>query len=210
MNYQSFYEALLMTTEYQRTVERIARKHTTGTSISWEDAAQTAHIKVWQATQTGKFCEQRAKEFYHWAAKVAKNAIIDLIRQEKRRNWQSLDQIIPGTELSLLDNIPDNFDFSDTIEYRDLLLRTIEIIKKLDFLYPERGYLKLWEGLKQGKSQSELAAKLGLNQGTISKRRKELCQRIAQMLGLFEPENVKQEIQVCASKKERKRSETKW
>jgi len=41
-----FYEPLLLNPEYQKTIERIARKQTRGTTISWEDAAQTAYEKV--------------------------------------------------------------------------------------------------------------------------------------------------------------------
>ncbi|MFH7026775.1 MAG: sigma-70 family RNA polymerase sigma factor [Heteroscytonema crispum UTEX LB 1556] len=206
-----YYQPLLETPEYLRTVERIARKHTIGTSISWEDAAQTAYIKVFQAVQAGKFGKQGGKEFYHWAFKVAKNAIIDLVRKEKLYKCQSLDQKIPGTDLSLLDTVPDDFDLPEAIEYKDLLQRAIAAIKELEQYYPDRGYLKLWQGLKQGKNQSQLAAELGLNQGTISKRQKELCQRVAQKLGLFATENIKQELQVIRqTQTQRKRSDTKW
>lgn len=206
----NLYEALFVTTEYRRTIERIARKHTLGTSISWEDAAQTAYIKVWQSTQVGKFGKQELQQFYHWAAKVAKNAIIDLVRKEKHQNYQSLDQDLPGTDLSLLDTVADDFDLLSAVEFKDLWLRTIEAIKQLEQNYPTRRYLKLWQGLKQGKTESEIATEFGVTQSTISKRKKELCQRVAQMLGLFEAENVKQELQAHQLLKERQRSDTRW
>ena len=191
-----FCEVLILTKEYRQIVERIARSHTINTAISWEDAVQTAYIKVWQAIQTGKYTEDEVKEFYHWAARVAKNAIIDLVRKEKQhQKWQSLDQNIPGTNVLLMDTVADKFDLPKVIEYKDLLLKTIQIIEQLDLLHPERGYLQLWEGLKQGKNQSQLAADLNLNQGTISKRRKELSLRLAQMLGLFEIDEIKRELQ---------------
>ncbi len=186
-----FYEALLLTKEYRQIVEKIAKSHTINTTIYWEDAVQTAYTKVWQAIQTGKYTEDEVREFYHWAAKVAKNAIIDLVRKEKHQKWQSLDQNIPGTNVSLVDTVADKFDLPKTIEYKDLLLKTIQVIEQLDLLYPERGYLQLWEGLKQGKNQSQLAIELNLNQGTISKRRKELSLKIAEMLGLFQVDAIK-------------------
>ncbi|HEY9669740.1 MAG TPA: sigma-70 family RNA polymerase sigma factor, partial [Coleofasciculaceae cyanobacterium] len=65
-------------------------------------------------------------------------------------------------------------------------------IKQLDRHAPDRGYLKLWEGLKQGKNQCQLAAELGVTQGAISKHWKELGQHVAQMLGLFASKNIKQ------------------
>jgi RNA polymerase sporulation-specific sigma factor len=206
------YQQILLTTEYRRTVERIARTQTKDTGISWEDAAQTAHIKVWQATVAGKFCQQGVKAFYHWAAKVAKNAIIDLVRKEKNQQWQSLYQNIPGTDMSLIDTIADEWDVQDALEFKDLLLRTIEAIKELDMLYPERGYFKLWTGLKQGKIQSQLAVDLGCDQSTISKRRQELCQRVAQKLGMLEVAQVKQKIRNNRQQQntQRRRSDTKW
>jgi RNA polymerase sigma factor (sigma-70 family) len=206
-----FYEVLLLTKEYRLIVERIARSHTINTTISWEDAVQTAYTKVWQAIQSGKYTEDEVKEFYHWAAKVAKNAIIDLVRKEKHQKWQSLDQNIPGTNVSLVDTVADKFDLPEAIEYEDLLLKTIQIIEQLDLLYPERGYLQLWEGLKQGKNQSQLAAELNLNQGTISKRRKELSLKVAQMLGLFELDGIKRELEKNRQQQTRaRRSDTKW
>ncbi|MBW4672095.1 MAG: sigma-70 family RNA polymerase sigma factor [Cyanomargarita calcarea GSE-NOS-MK-12-04C] len=201
-----FCKILVLTKEYRQIVEKIARSHTINTTISWEDAIQTAYTKVWQAIQTGRYTEDQVKEFYHWAAKVAKNAIIDLVRKEKHQKWQSLDQNIPGTNVSLVDTVADKFDLPEAIEYKDLLLKTIQVIEQLDLLYPERGYLQLWEGLKQGKNQSQLAGELNLNQGTISKRRKELSLKVGQMLGLFEVDDIKQELQ---KNRQQRRSNTR-
>ncbi|MFH7023932.1 MAG: sigma factor [Heteroscytonema crispum UTEX LB 1556] len=189
------YELLLASPEYQQTVKRIARKQTIGTSTPWEDAAQTAHERIIKATKAGKFGKGGVKEFYHWAAQVAKNAIIDCVRQDKHFIYKSLDQTIPGTDLFLVDTVADEFNLLEAIEFKDLFLRTIETIKQLDGHYPDRGYIKLWEGVKQGKNQSQLAVELGITQGAISKRWKELSLRVAQTLGLFALENVKQQLQ---------------
>ncbi len=174
------YEPLLVTRKYQQTVEIIARKYTNGTSIFWEDAAQTAHEKIWQAIQARKFIKQGVKEFYHWVGKVSKNTIIDLIRREKHHDWQSLEQKVNGTDLRLEDTLADKFNMLDEIELKDLLVRTIEVIKQLDRLYPKREYLKLWQGYLQGKKQSQIATELAITQGAISKRWQELRLRVVQ------------------------------
>ncbi len=70
----------------------------------------------------------------------------------------------------------------DEIELNDLLVRTIEVIKQLDRLYPEREYLKLWQGYLEGKKQSQIATELAITQGAISKRWQELRLRVAQMV----------------------------
>lgn len=75
-------EQLMSCSEYQQRVERIARKHTRGHSLSWEDAAQTAHEKVFQALKEKRFHPEKGN-FYHWAATVAKFAIIDWVRKEQ-------------------------------------------------------------------------------------------------------------------------------
>ena len=206
-----FTEMLLVTTEYHRTVEIIARKYTKGTSISWEDAAQTAHEKVWQVTQAGKCSTEGVKEFYYWVAKVAKNAIIDLVRRETHQNCESLNQNIPGTDLLLQDTVPDKFDLQSAIEFKDLLVRTIEAINQLERCYPKLGYVQLWLGLVNGKTQSEIAIQLGVNQGTISKRLKDLRKHIAQMLGLLQAENIQRELQKTRQLHEgRKRFRHQW
>jgi RNA polymerase sporulation-specific sigma factor len=187
-------EHLLSAPEYRRRVERIALKYTRGCSISWQDAAQTAHMKVFQAVKGGHFHQGGVKEFYCWAATVARFEIIDLIRQHKQQNWQSLDQFIPGTDLPLIETIPDEFNLLDTVERADLVHRAIETIRVLDRRYPSRGYLHLWQGKIQGKTETQLAAELGVSQGEISKRlNKELVKRIAEELGLLEALDIKRE-----------------
>lgn len=194
-----------------KTIERIARKQTRGTRVSWEDAKQVAYEKVLQATQAGKFRTGGVEEFYHWAATVARFAIIDLVRHEQQFNCQSLDQNIPGTDVPLSEAIADEFNLSDAFERADLVLKAIEAIALLDRRHPDRGYLKLWQAKIQGKSQAQLAAELGVTQGAISKRWKELCHNIAQILGLLQIDKVKQELgEIQQQKTPRTRSQSKW
>lgn len=183
----SLYEQLLKTPEYQQRVERIARSQTRNTSSSWEDAAQAAHEKVFQATQAGKFQKGGVNEFYRWAVTVATFQIIDLVRKEKQPICQSLDQNIPGTDLPLSEAIADKFNLFDALERTDLINRAIDAIIELDRHYPKRGYVKLWQAQLQGKKQCQIAAELGVTQGAISKRWQELRECLVQMLGIVEP-----------------------
>lgn len=209
-------EQLLSNPTHRQRVERIARKYTRGTSVSWEEAAQEAHIKVLKAVSKGKFREGGVREFYSWAAAIAQNAIIDIVRKEKRRRgkwiWESLDQQIPGTDMTLWETIADDFNLSDAVELADLVLKVREAIETIDQRYPKKGYLKLWKGMVQENDQSQLAAELGVSRSEISKRQKELLRRIAEHLGLLQPEQVKRELQDIRQGrgKGRTRADTQW
>ncbi|MDD1428407.1 sigma-70 family RNA polymerase sigma factor [Dolichospermum sp. ST_sed9] len=142
---------------YRQRLKKIAHKYTRGTAISWEDAVQNAHLKIFQGLQSGKFREGGLEEFYRWAATVARCAIIDFVRQENLRKCQSLDCNIPGTDIALLDTITDEFNILEATERADLILKAIEKIYQLDQQYPRQNYLKLWQGKIDGKTQTQLA-----------------------------------------------------
>lgn len=200
------HEQLLIVSEHRQRVEKIARKHTRGTSISWEDAAQTAHKKVFEAVKARKFRQGGVKEFYHWAAIVARNEIEDLVRKEKRRKMLSLDETIPGTNVPLLETVADEFNSLDALERADFTLKAIDAIATIDQRYSHRGYLKLWQGLVQGKNQVQLAVELNVSQGEISKRWKELVGRIAQELGLLQADVKREQHKTCKHKRKRQYS----
>ena len=208
-------EQLLLYREHRHRVERIARKKTRGTSLSWEDAAQDAHEKVLQASRDRKFHKGGVSEFYHWAATVAYYKIIDLVRQEKRRqgpwSWKSLEQQIPGTDMPLWETIADDFNEWDALERADLISKAVEAISRIDQRYPSKGYLKLWLDRVQDRTQSQLAAELGVTQGEISKRWQKLLELIAQELGLLQAEDMKRELQAARKQKAmRRRSDVQW
>jgi RNA polymerase sporulation-specific sigma factor len=198
--------------ENQQRINRIARKNTRGTAVSWEDAAQTAQTKLFQALTAGKFRQGGVQDFYHWAAMVARFAIIDLVRKEKKQNCTSLDQTIPGTNLPLLETIPDDLDLLDTVERTDLVSRAIDAISLLDKRYPNRGYKILCAGKLKGKSQAKIAADLGLKtQSAVSKRWHELLERLAKELGLLTPTTIQAEIKATGGKNvQRGRSTQAW
>jgi RNA polymerase sigma factor (sigma-70 family) len=211
-------ETLLICPHHHKRLERIARKHTRGTAIAWEDAVQAAQIKILEAVRAGKFRHGGAQEFYRWSTTVARFEIIDLVRREKRHPKTSLDQPIIGTDLPLSETIAAEFNLLDSVERSDLVLKALEAIHQLELCHPDRQYLKLWQGMVQGKKQMQLALDLGVSQGAISKRWKELVQRIAEELGLLQVEAVRQEVQHWAEQKRvgrpdrqnRKRSTTTW
>ena len=209
-------EQLLTKPAHRQKLEILARKHTTGTSVPWEEAAQQAHLKVLQAARNGSFRQGGAREFYSWAARVAENAIIDTVRREKRklggRRLKSLDEHLPETDMTLGESIADDLDLWDAVERGDLILKAREAIETIDRRYPKKGYLALWRGLVQEKDLSQIAAALGVKQPEISKRWRELSSRIAGELGLLSLEQVEREVRAIrqGSGKGRKRSDTQW
>lgn len=207
----SSYQGILVSVDYQQRLEKIARKYTRGTGLSWEDAFQTAYLKVFSALQAGKFREGSLEQFYPWAVAVARCVIIDFVRKESLRKSQSLDDNIPGTDMSLLDTIPDEFSTLDATERADLIVKALESIYQLDKCYPHRNYLKLWQGKVDGKTQTQIAAELRISQGEVSKRWQELLGRITELLGLLEIKDVKEkQLEARQQKTAYKRSTKQW
>ncbi|HEY9799981.1 MAG TPA: sigma-70 family RNA polymerase sigma factor [Leptolyngbyaceae cyanobacterium] len=207
----SSYQGILVSVDYQQRLEKIARKYTRETGLSWEDAFQAAYLKVLSALQSAKFREGSLEQFYSWAVAVARCVIIDFVRKENLRKCQSLDDNIPGTDMSLLDTIPDDFSTLDVTERADLIVKALESISQLDKCYPHRNYLKLWQGKVDGKTQTQIAAELRISQGEVSKRWQELLGRIAELLGLLEIKDVKEkQLETRQQKTAYKRSTKQW
>ena len=180
-------ELLLLDSNYHQEIEKLAQKNTQGTNLSWEDAAQEARIKVLQAARNRKFRQGGVREFYKWAATVARRAIIDLTRKDKRDRgdwyWQSLDECIPGTDLPLGETVADEFNLLKSIEFADLVAKAGEAVEILSTTSPKKQFQQLWRGLVAGKTQSQLAAELGVTQAQVSKRRRELLVKVGNVLG---------------------------
>lgn len=195
---------------HQELIAKIARKYTKGTSISWEDAAQTAICKVYEALKAGKFHQGGSEEFQRWATVVARYEILNFVKKESLRNHQSLDAILPGTDLSLVETISDEFNLLEAVTRADLVAQAKQAIINLDSRYPKRGYLKLWQLIVAGKNQTQQASALGISQPEVSKRFQELVERVAIELGLLEVETVKREQQKTQLKDTRRRSKAQW
>ena len=195
-------EQLLTNPIHHQRIERIARATTKGMNLAWEDAAQTAHFKVLQAAQNGNFYYGGIKEFYHWAAKVAHSAMIDLVRHEYRRTHISLNQPLSGTDLTLLDTVQDPQHSWEVVEHADLVIKVREAIAELDQQYPQRHYCQLWNYRVQGIRQTQIARHLNISQSAVSKRWQELTLRVAQYLGLDEPSAHSSTGKTCADRSE--------
>jgi RNA polymerase sigma factor (sigma-70 family) len=200
---------ILIDAEHQELITKIARKYTRETSVSWEDAAQTAIMKVYEALNVGKF-QGGIKEFQRWATVVARYEIINFVKKECLRKHQSLDATITGTDISLVETIPDEFDLWDVVARADLISKAKQAIFNLDSRYGDRGYLKIWQLIVAGKNQTQQASALGISQGEVSKRWKELVGRVTIELGLLQPEVIKQEQQNSKLKDTRRRSKSTW
>ncbi|EDX78599.1 hypothetical protein MC7420_7252 [Coleofasciculus chthonoplastes PCC 7420] len=98
------------------------------------------------------------------------------------------------------------------MERTDLINRAIAAISALDQRYPNRGYQKLWQGKLQGKTQVELIADLGLkSQDAVSKRWRELLERLAEELGLLQTATIQLELKATSAKNVRRsRSTQAW
>lgn len=205
-------QQLLNHPPYRRRIEQIARYKIKDDAMSWEDAAQSAHLKVLQGAKkglfrakNGRFNEDNVKEFYAWATVVAKHAITDFIRDEQREIKHTCSQD------EALIYLPDEFDFAEAIEEADLVLKIPEAIAAIDQRYPKKAYLKLFYGLVADKSQAELATELGVSQGEISKRRQELNLQIWKELGLLSVKGIEEQLRkIRQGKSKRKRTDTEW
>jgi RNA polymerase sigma factor (sigma-70 family) len=197
-------ERLLRDREHRRRLEQIARKQTRGSGLHWEDAVQSAEIKLLQAVRAGKFRQGDAAAFYRWASSVARFEIIDLVRKDKRERCTSLDQTVCEGETSWLELVADDFNALDSLVRSDLVERAIAAIVAIDQAHPEKCFLQLWQAKLLDKRQSDLAAELGITQSAISKRWKELTQQLITHLGWQDLQPMPQTIP------NRQRSSTQW
>ncbi len=168
--------------EHLRRITQIAHKQTRGTTVDWQDALQTAQLKLIKGLRAGKFTGTEV-EFDRWALTVAKFAIIDLVRCSMRHQTQSIDRLSEDN-LAIIDTLTNFEDELDNIEAADFIWQVREKILALDRLYPTRYYYRLWQGKVNDHTQSEIAQELGLSQGTVSKRWQELIAHLALELGM--------------------------
>lgn len=175
-------EHRLSNPEHLRRMTQIACKQTRYTNVDWQDALQTAQLKLIKGLRAGKFTGTNA-EFDRWALTVAKFAIIDLVRNSMRHRTQSIDQLSED-HLAIIDTLTNFNDELAHIESADFAWQVREKVLALDQLYPTRLYYRLWLGKVNDQTQSEIAQELGLTQGTISKRWQDLVARLALELGM--------------------------
>jgi RNA polymerase sigma factor (sigma-70 family) len=185
-------------------ITQIAHKQTRCTTVDWQDALQTAQLKLVKGLRAGKFTGTEA-EFDRWALTVAKFAIIDLVRSSMRHHTQSIDRL-SEENLAIIDTLTNFDDELDNIESADFAWQVRERVLAFDRLYPTRCYYRLWQGKVDDLTQSEIAQELGLSQGTISKRWQELIAHLALELGM----DLATGEASLASTKNRVRSQQQW
>jgi RNA polymerase sigma factor (sigma-70 family) len=169
----------------RKIADQIARKQTRNTAIPWEDAAQAAYAKLWQATCDGRFCHGNLEDYCHWAARVCCFAILDFLQHSHQRQYDSLDQCLPGTDVPLIDTLADNFNAMDALEQTELLSDILDIIATLDRQHATNLYSTIWQSLRLGKKQKEIAQDLDKSDSDISRGVKKIRERVAQ---LYRPE----------------------
>jgi len=197
---ESSLEQLLTDPIYHQRIERIARKSTRNLPLSWEDAAQTAHMRVIQSAKRGKFHHGGFREFYYWAMAVAHNAIVDVVRREYYRSHLSLSQTGGDGRTTLLEQLPDPHHTWDSIERADLVVKVRAAIAELDCRYPARRYGLLWSSRVEGLTQAQIAVKLNLSQSAVSKRWREMVTRVVQHLGLVSGDSIQPQIEENAAR----------
>ncbi len=177
------YEYRLTDPAHLARIAQIARKQTRGSQVDWEDALQSAQIKLIAAIRAGKFTHGTEHDFDRWAATVARFEMIDLVRRSKCHGWDSTDRVL-SDRLTVLDTIADSFNPIAALEEADLVFRVRKAIVDLDRLYPDRSYYRLWLSKVNERKQAEIAQDLGVSQSAISKRWQELLARLAIELDL--------------------------
>lgn len=193
------YEYRLTDPAHLARIAQIARKQTRGSQVDWEDALQSAQIKLIAAIRAGKFTHGTEDDFDRWAATVARFEIIDLVRRSKCRDWDSTDRLL-SDRLTVLDTIADAFNPFAALEEADLVFRVRKAIVDLDRLYPDRSYYRLWLAKVNERKQAEIAQDLGVSQSAISKRWQELLARLA----------IKLDLNGSLPNADRTRSEQTW
>jgi RNA polymerase sigma factor (sigma-70 family) len=173
MNAKGF-ERLLVKTEHLNRLQKIARKTTKGSLVSWEDAAQIANLKLLQAVRAGKFGQGSDENFYRWAAHVSKNEIIDFVRKESRLTHVSLHQTIAGTDLLLLEILPGESDPLNRLETSDLVTQVFDMLLQIDAQYPHKKYRQIYLRHASKQTQTEIAQAMGISQSAVSKRIREV------------------------------------
>ena len=128
---QPNYEQRLTTPAHLDRIEQIARKQTRGSNVDWQDALQTAQIKLIVSIRAGKFSYGTEQDFDRWATTVARFEIIDLVRKSKCREWDSIDRALVDN-LTVLETISDPFNPLTALETADLVVRVRAAILDLD------------------------------------------------------------------------------
>jgi RNA polymerase sigma factor (sigma-70 family) len=165
----------------RKIADQIARKQTRNTLIPWEDAAQAAYAKLWQATCDGKFRHGDLEDYCHWAARVCCFAIIDFLQHSHQRQYDSLDQCLPGTDIPLIDTLADEFNAMDALEQTERLSDILDIIANLDRDHPKNIHQDIWQALLHDNKQKDIAQELGISTSDICRYWRKIREQVAKL-----------------------------
>jgi RNA polymerase sigma factor (sigma-70 family) len=165
----------------RKIADQIARKQTRNTTVSWEDAAQAAYAKLWQATCDGKFRDGDLEDYCHWAARVCCFAILDFLQHSHQRQHPSLDQCLPGTDIPLIDTLADEFNALDAVERTELMSAILDIIADLDRDHPKNIHQDIWQALLLDKKQKDIAQELNVSTSDICRYWRKIREQVAKL-----------------------------
>lgn len=193
---------LLKRPEYYLICQIIAKKRFLGQSSNWEDAAQAAFEKVLIEALNGRFTQGSLESFNHWCSKVASNCILDLLRKLKTES-----DFFKNQNLQIIENVPDIREDLETINTNTQIQKAIISV---DLQNPNKQFLQIWQGLKSGKKQTEIAQDLGLKQAEVSKRFRELSALVGKELGWLNVKQVEEMLKTIRQGRKPKRSQENW
>jgi RNA polymerase sigma-70 factor, ECF subfamily len=151
--------------EYGRLVYAVALR-SLGRKDLAEDATQQTFVQAWQAAD--RF--EAGKELAPWLATIARRVAIDVHRRETRRAAEALDDV-PPSDPSLV-SMPTGLDQWYT---------AWQVRRAVDQLPPDEREVVRLQHL-EGYTQSEVALRLGVPQGTVKSRSHRAHQRLAAAL----------------------------
>ncbi|VXD24076.1 putative RNA polymerase sigma factor, sigma-70 family [Planktothrix serta PCC 8927] len=193
---------LLKRPEYYLICKIIAKKRFLGKSKDWEDAAQVAFEKILIEALNGKFKEGNLEKFNRWCSTVALNAIRDSLRKLKIES-----EFFKNQSSQINDNVPDIREDLETLNTNTQIQKAIISI---DLQNPNKQFLQIWQGLKSGKKQTEIAQDLGLKQAEVSKRFRELSALVGKELGWLNVKQVEEMLKTIRQGRKPKRSQEDW
>ena len=122
----------LLDENYLKIVKNVTSKYSNPSKLEWDDLQQEIHIQVIKALKKRKFNKGNIKSFNAWIATIARNKSIDLVRKQKRNQSPVSLNIFIEEDLTLLDNIADEFNLSNEVEFADLIIKTREFVGNID------------------------------------------------------------------------------
>ncbi|MDN4641454.1 RNA polymerase sigma factor [Agreia sp. PsM10] len=118
-----------------------------------DDVAQTVALRAWHSVNGVRATEYRP--MCSWLDTIARNTVVDVVRQRSRRSEVELDDDEPSAD-----------DIEVDTELRDRLRRTLQAIQKL----PETLRVPLLMSAIEGTSADDIASAMGISSANVRQR----------------------------------------